>query len=330
MPLVSVVVPAYNAAAYLEETLKSILAQESCNLEIIVVDDCSTDATGVLVKERFADQPVTYVRLEENHGGPSRARNVGVKTAKGEYIALCDADDLYLPGRLHLSIQLLENHPQLGMAFTNEVKFDDVTGRELGAFLEGYDLFNTLPKTRVDENCHIIKAEDAYACLLQQNYVMPSGVTLPRSVFDEIGFFDEAITNGDDHDLWFRVTWRYDIGFLNIHGFRYRIRESGISARGAKLGLNRVKVFRRQLDNDLPPALKKAVHRQLGVHHLGIGYYYQRNGDMVDARAQYLKSLETHLSFKAFKGIAITFLGQNLYLQMKKLKSTFTRTENRS
>jgi len=251
MPIVSVVIPTYNAAKYLPETINSVLEQDFDDLEIIVVDDKSTDNTKKVLNEIGSDK-IRYYRLEENHGGPSLPRSIGVKEAKGEFIALCDSDDLFAPGRLSSAVKFLRNYPELGMVFTDEQKFDGATGKDLGNFLEGYEIFHTLPRKEVAGNCFVIASDDAFSCLFFENYVMPSGVTVRSSIFKDIGCFDETLTNGDDRDMWFRITRKYPIGFINKIGFRYRVRASSISGRGPSLAENRTRVLRKQIEIGLP------------------------------------------------------------------------------
>lgn len=107
--LISVVVPAYNAEAYIGATLRSVLAQSYGDFEVIVIDDCSTDATpGVVADIASADSRVRLIRLERNFGAPAGPRNVGVNAAKGDFIAFLDADDIWHPDKLRLQVEVLE------------------------------------------------------------------------------------------------------------------------------------------------------------------------------------------------------------------------------
>src|SRR5688572_23675076 len=98
VPKISVVIPSYNAAQYLPAAIESVLGQDYKNLEVVIVDDGSTDNTPEVVG-RFG-KFVEYNRLENNGGGPARPRNIGIRAASGDYIALFDSDDLMLPGKL--------------------------------------------------------------------------------------------------------------------------------------------------------------------------------------------------------------------------------------
>ena len=123
-PRVSVVIPAYNAADYLGETLESVLAQDCGELEVLVVDDGSTDGTADVV-DALDDPRLRCIRLDPS-GGPSRPRNRGVEAARAPWVALFDSDDLMLPGKLRRAVELFEQRPQLGLVFTDFVKFREL------------------------------------------------------------------------------------------------------------------------------------------------------------------------------------------------------------
>lgn len=319
MPIVSVVIPTYNAGKYLPATINSILEQDFDDLEIIVVDDQSTDNTEEVLNKIGSDK-IFYYCLEENHGGPSRPRKIGIKEAKGEFIALCDSDDLFAPGRLNFAVKLLRNHPELGMVFTDEQKFDDATGKDLGNFLKGYDRFHALPKKQVEKDCFVIAPDNAFSCLFFENYIMPSGVTIRRSIFKDIGSFDETLTNGDDRDMWFRITRKYPIGFINKIGFRYRVRAGSISGRGATLSENRIRVLQKQMEASLPDYLHKRCQELIAQHYYSIGYNFQIQGQISKAREYYIESLRTSLNVIALKGVLITLLGGWSYAWLKNRK----------
>lgn len=317
MPTVSVIIPAYNAENYILETIESILTQSYKDFEIIVVDDKSTDNTKNIVMQIASDK-IRYFCLDENHSGPSRPRNIGIKLALGKYIAFCDSDDLYTPNRLKSAVNFLESNGDLGMIFTDEQQFDDKTGKELGNFLHGYNLFHSLSKKKINENLYIIKSEDAFNCLFYENYILTCGVTCRRSIFTKIGYFDESLTNGDDRDMWFRITRKFSIGFIDDIGFRYRVREGSISGRGPELAVNRSKVIQKQINEGLPLRLQNRCRQIIAANTYGIGYYYQKEGKMSDARKYYIDSIKKKINLLAIKGLFITFLGRKIYFWLKK------------
>src|SRR5437868_11083365 len=112
-PLVSIVIPAYNAAATIRRAVDSALAQTYHPIEVIVIDDCSQDATSEIMST-YADERIRFLRLPYNHGAGG-ALNPGIAIAKGEYIAFLDADDEWLPEKLAIQIPVLERNPRATM-----------------------------------------------------------------------------------------------------------------------------------------------------------------------------------------------------------------------
>jgi teichuronic acid biosynthesis glycosyltransferase TuaG len=107
---VSVIVPVYNGAEFLEETIRSIQNQTHRNWEVLIVDDCSTDETATIAKKLAKDDPrINYIRLDKNYGGPARPRNVGLLSAQGDFVAFCDADDLWSENKIERQLSVLRS-----------------------------------------------------------------------------------------------------------------------------------------------------------------------------------------------------------------------------
>ena len=115
MPRVSVIIPTYNREKYIAETINSVLDQTFSDYEIIVVDDGSADNTERLIREQFADE---VIYLSKPNGGPASARNMGMRVAKGEYIAFLDSDDLWLPEKLAIQTRFMDAHPEIGLTYS--------------------------------------------------------------------------------------------------------------------------------------------------------------------------------------------------------------------
>jgi glycosyltransferase involved in cell wall biosynthesis len=316
-PSISIVIPTYNASKYITDTVNSILNQDFDDYEIIIVDDNSTDNTYEIIKN-LSSAKIKYYRLDQNHGGPSLPRNIGIKKSRSKYIAFCDSDDLFAPDRLSSSVDFLNKHNEVGMVFMNETKFDDTTGTEIGDFLKEYDRFHNLPKTKADDNYYLIQSQDAFSCLLYENYIMPSGVTVPSVVFKDVGLFDEELKNGDDGDMWLRISKKYPIGFINKIGFKYRIRANSISTRGPSLFENRIKVMNKLLASGVPAKLEKRCKVKISNYHWGIGYHYQKLGQLQKARHHYLMSLKQSINTAAIKGTIISMIGKRLFNALNK------------
>lgn len=310
MSKVSVIIPTYNSGAYIKETLLSVLLQEYQDFEIIVVDDASTDTTAEIIATLDSDK-INYICLPENHGGPSHARNVGIKNACGEYIVLCDSDDLMLPGRIDSVVYHMDNHPEVGMVCTDAVKFDAVNGdygcNHMNAM--DYSRFNDLKTQCVDGDFYIVDKKQAYSCLFYENYILTSSVTIRRKVFDEVGYFDESLANAEDWELWFRISRSYDLGYLDQICVRYRLREGSISTRAAHIqGINNIRVLHKRIELNLDDTLRKQANRLISIFYADIGYSFRCENQMQLSREYYLKSLNAKPSWKVFVHWLISFI----------------------
>lgn len=197
MPLVSVIIPAYNCSKYIEETIRSILDQQcDADLEIIVIDDGSTDETGDIA--RLFGQPVKVI--SQRNAGVCAARNRGIKEAKGEFIALVDHDDYWLPNKLAVQLAVLENNPQIDVVFSAfEWWRPDATTGSFGNPIEY--AFNTDPNN-IDEDF----SGWIYHKMLLDSWVLTSTALSRSGVIRASGGFDETLPFSEDWDLWLRIS----------------------------------------------------------------------------------------------------------------------------
>jgi glycosyltransferase involved in cell wall biosynthesis len=198
MVSVSVIIPTYNRADLLEQAIRSVLAQTCTDYEIIVVDDGSTDDIQHVVM-CVNDARVRYERLP--HGGVSKARNHGIRTARGQYIAFLDSDDAFMPDKLQKQLAFFEQHPDVGMIYT------------------GY--------TSVDEDLKMLREHPAplytdYRPMLTSCTIATPTVMVRRDVFERVGMFDETMHLAEDIDLWCRIFRLYPI--LPLHQSLTRVR----------------------------------------------------------------------------------------------------------
>ncbi|WP_051463184.1 glycosyltransferase family 2 protein [Deferrisoma camini] len=187
-PLVSVVIPCFNAARYVAETLSSVLAQTYPRLEVIVVDDGSTDGTlDVLHSFREA---VTVVRHDRNRG-VAAARNTGAGLARGEFLAFVDADDLWTPQKLTRQIEAA-SEPDVVLLVHTDLGYIDETG---APHPRPWPMWTT-----ADGDC--------FAELLRSNGVAASAALVRRPAFERCGGFEEGLRGTEDYHLWLRLTLR--------------------------------------------------------------------------------------------------------------------------
>ncbi|MDH4187238.1 MAG: glycosyltransferase [Nitrospira sp.] len=208
MPLVSVIIPTYNRADYVADAIRSVLTQDYHRVEIIVADDGSVDNTADIVSQ-FGDA-VNYLSLP-HRGQPAATRNAALQAANGEYIALLDSDDLFLPGRLARQVAALAEHPEAGLVYSNGYFFREAPGAPMGRVLDG------LPTP----------SGDVLPDLLRGNFLSTPIVLFRRTCLDVVGMFDERpdIVAVEDYDFWLRIAAKFpviyapgDVAAIRRHG----------------------------------------------------------------------------------------------------------------
>jgi glycosyltransferase involved in cell wall biosynthesis len=204
-PLVSVIIPTYNRSQYICYAIDSVLAQTYENIEIIVVDDGSTDDTRDILQ--LYDSKIKYIF--QNNSGPSTARNSGIKQANGDLIAFLDSDDIWLPEKLEYQVQLLEQSPD-----------------SIGLVACGYYIIDALGKKignpKINRNHKIHKSFLIEIMVHNALSGGGSGALVRRECFKKVGLFDEELWIGEDWDIWIRISKQYEIAFVESPLFKYR------------------------------------------------------------------------------------------------------------
>ena len=207
--LVSVTINAYNSEKYIAETLNSIINQTYKNLQIIVVDDASTDATPEIVRG-FDDPRIELYTLEKN-GHISNANNECYRKMRGEYMVHTDADDVLNPDLIEKTVGYLEQHPECGGVFCRLSTIDGNSNEVEDSYVE--NVFKVTAKTQAD-----------FVRLFfdQLNHLSHTGATLRKSVIDKIGFHDLSLCYLHDFDYWTRVVLEYPIYVIDECLAKYR------------------------------------------------------------------------------------------------------------
>lgn len=188
---VSVIIPCYNAEEHIDATILSVLGQTHQNFEIILIDDHSKDKTFLKLQDwAQKDTRIRITQTEKNTGGPATGRNIGMKLAKGYYVAFLDADDLWHPRKLEIQINLMEKH-QVAFSFTEKYNFADAQ-----------DYLKVSQKLAVDE-AKITTKIVRHGQLLCKNVIPTSSVLLKTSLACEIDFDTEKKTIAvEDYKKW--------------------------------------------------------------------------------------------------------------------------------
>jgi glycosyltransferase involved in cell wall biosynthesis len=247
-PRLSVVIPAYNAATTIRSAVASTLNQTRPVLEVIVVDDGSTDGTAAAVSA-LRDPRVRVV--SRANGGPSAARNAGIAEARGDLVAFLDSDDLWLPGYAERAVTALSSAANPGFAYTDAYVFD--TGRGQVKRGSAMDAIDPPPPDR----------ERFLIALLQRNFVFTSAA-VPATVLAAVGGYDESLTLSEEYDLWLRILVAgFDAVWMGgpLAVYRLHPRQASHQALGLRQGSARI--YRRLSPDAMPSdAVRRALQAQ--------------------------------------------------------------------
>jgi glycosyltransferase involved in cell wall biosynthesis len=218
-PLVSVIIPAFNSAAWIRESLKSVFDQSYDPIEVIVVDDGSTDGTAEIAR-RFDTRIKVF---EQTRKGPAAARNLAASKASGSYFAFVDADDVWLPGKLQAQMEYFASNPTARIVYANHVFWE---ADEEGRFPDPSKLVGK-PQTGIDREL----SGWIYPELLIDSHIHIITAVIHRSVFDAVGGFDGSFAKGSDYDFWIRASRKFEAFRLSRAGALYRLHRAGITRR---------------------------------------------------------------------------------------------------
>ncbi len=267
---ISVVVPTFNRAHTLERCLDSILNQNFKAHEVLVVDDGSTDDTKKVLS-KYKDQIKVY-RIENS--GVSAARNHAIKVASGDWIALLDSDDEWLPNRLEAQVDLAKHFPNLKLIHGEEIWIRNgkrVNQKKIHKKEGGYIYQNCLPLCCISPSASLIKKE----------------------VFEELGYFDEEFPVCEDYDLWLKITAKYEVGFVSEAIInKYGGHDDQLSQKYFAMDLYRVRAMVRMLKTDLQKDDYKATVDQIIRKSEILILGYNKHNNLKD-----LPEVELHLKF---------------------------------
>lgn len=208
MPVFTVVIPLYNKAGYIKNTLATVYAQTFQDFEVIVVNDGSTDGSGRIF-ENHSYARLTY--LKTDNAGAAAARNTAISKAQGQLIAFLDADDEWMPSHLEKLLGLHVQYPQAGMlALRYYIK-------NPGSAVLEKPVLNGIP----DDFTGIVP--DFFAASITNRLAVSISIAVPRGVFAATGLFNESYTNSEDTDMWVRIGLHYPVAlgssYTSVYNF---------------------------------------------------------------------------------------------------------------
>ena len=281
LPLVTIGAINYNNAKYVIETLESIKSQTYRNIELIIVDDCSTDKSFELIHDWLKTyKGICKVIAHEINLGVCATCNDVLRNASGEYISIIATDDIMLPEKIAKQVELLlKTNDDIGAVFSDAYLINEDSSLKKELFIQRYRKFDKVPSRFI------------YKDLLEGNFLPAMSVMVKKICYNDVGLFDVDLVF-EDYDMWLRISKKYKFLYSDFIGVKYRIRQNSLMSATKNWDTSTIRIFAKHI-KESPSLLKR-------LEALGIGSYC--NGDK-----------ESILSLKPLKGLslklkAITFL----------------------
>jgi glycosyltransferase involved in cell wall biosynthesis len=300
-PKVSVIIPTCNRAQFLRAAVESVLNQTFQDFEIIVVDDASSDETPQAARS-FADGRVRYLRQEPKKG-QGAARNAGIRAARGEYIALLDDDDEWLPTKLRKQVALLRALPdEVGLIYTGYYRIDAASKRVLA---------EVMPTER----------GKVYDALGRGNWIGTcSTVLLRRRCLNKAGLFDEDLASGADYDMWLRVAREFEVDFIDEPLVRYSVHDRRISTNYDSLAQGLEAQLRKH------HAVLARHKKTCSERYLWLGVIYCYQGRVAQGRRAFFQAIRMFpLEPRNYFNLCLSWLGASNFKKIKDFKENHLR-----
>ncbi|MGZ0079080.1 glycosyltransferase [Methylomonas sp. YC3] len=276
-PLASVILPVYNGKKFIRDAITSILTQSHINLELLVVDDGSTDESTSIIKE-FSEKDNRIRFFQQKNSGVAGARNLALREAKGEYIGFIDQDDIWLTDKLESQIAYFEKNPEAVFLHGNIEYIDDKL-------------------TPLDKSLYPWETNASGHCferLFVWNAIAIQTVCFKRKCMDTVGFLREDVPGVDDYDYWLRFSRFFSIDYLDKTFALYRFHGENESHKWHLQDIKRSKVLEGILQ-DFPEIYleigKNKVNNQISALYREIAYEFIRKCHTKEARIYSLKAL---------------------------------------
>jgi glycosyltransferase involved in cell wall biosynthesis len=300
--LVSVVIPAYNASTYIADAIDSALGQTYPAVEILVTDDGSTDCTP----EILAAYGRSITALHQPNSGPAAARNRAVRSARGEYVAFLDGDDMWHPEKIARQVDALRTHPEHVLVHTRTDYID--SKRDPIAVLE-------LPWIGTIQG-HCTRQ------LLDHNAVTASSVLVRRHMLDPEPFRPEIQIKGcEDWELWLRLSLEGSFAYLSEALTTYRIHETNLSSDTTKMVRASIAVIQAFLQQPLDSDMRRLAERRLLDRLVTLAHDEYERGSLKQARDLFLKG-QSVLGLPEFRRLLISLVPGDIRPALRRLRPT--------
>jgi len=297
-----VIIPVYNAEKFIKETIESVLEQTYQDFEIIIIDDGSTDKSAEVIKS-FDDKRIIYTY--QKNQGVSATRNIGILKSNGEYIALLDHDDLWLPEKLERQIPILESNSNVGLVYS-DCYIIALNGNILGRNFK-------------DHRPHRGKV---LPDLFLDNFIPCLTAVIRKNILNHTKFFNPELSIAEEYDLFLRIARSYEIEYIDLPLAEYRIHETNFSKDAVSAYEEENTLVKTFLERHpgLRDVLSNKVDKRLAAIYYNLGKAYFFQGEVKKSRCFLDKAIKTYMAVRPFLFKLLTFLGYRFVEKLRKLK----------
>lgn len=327
-PVVSVIIPTYNSAVYVLHAIQSLVQQTFQPIEIIVIDDGSTDNTVALLHELKSQY--NFQLFCQSNQGPAAARNRGLGMAQAKYICFLDADDRLLPTSIQERVEKLEAHPDIDLIFNDVYRIDQKNERGYAFLAQHQFLLKFQSAIHSQEKDFIIFNERYFDCAMQFfPFIWTSSVMVRASVVQTAGLFNTKWRGPDDIEYWLRIAEKGKIAYLNRvltewHHYYSNITKFG-NYRFYDDAIDCYAHFKAQLSENRK-YLKRAINKRLSHYAFAGGYEALAAESLRHARQFFIKACYFQPSLlKNWIYLFLSLLPSTLFYKLRRLKQVSER-----
>jgi glycosyltransferase involved in cell wall biosynthesis len=297
-PRVAVIVICYNLEEYIGDCIRSVVGQTARNLQIVVVDDGSTDASWPIIRELAAEDPRIVAVRQANSGRPAGARNAGLRVADGEYVCFLDGDDLYEPEKIERELRMFASHPELDVVF-HDMHLVGRDGKARGSlYLRDVDYVRQAGPALVPSGTDCYLGTPGFYRFMTTRItgIHTSTIMVRRSAIEaEGGAFscEPDIDLADDIDMWFRLARRRNVGYVDLPLSSYRQHSGGLTNDPPRVLAAGIAAHTRNFARAIPHLDRQDMalcRARLGRQYCYLGNALARAGRRREARACYRKA----------------------------------------
>jgi glycosyltransferase involved in cell wall biosynthesis len=268
----SIILPCFNGARWLRFAIDSVLSQTYGNFEFIIINDGSTDSSEEIILSYLSDKRITYV--DQKNKGFSASINRGIRESNGEFIGFIGQDDIWLPNKLKLQVNYLNQHKNVDLVYSSFYHIDS----------KG-EVFYLMDKGK-DTSFH---GRNVIKDLFYDNYIGFETVLVNKKCFEEVGCFDERMLAFSDHDMWLRMVSKFNFGYITLPLVKKRFHDNNLSDVKTDVLIDEFLLAKKTVE--LYPFLKESLDSKLAQLYYDRGIAYLQKRHISEARRDLLNTV---------------------------------------